>query len=471
MTFNSIQYAIFLPVVLGLYWSLRHRAQNVLLLVASYLFYGAWDWRFLSLLWISTVIDYVVGRALGSTDDERRRKQWLAVSLVSNLGILGLFKYAGFFVQSASDGLEALGLQANPWTLEILLPVGISFYTFQTLSYTIDVYRRHMEPTRNLLDFATFVSFFPQLVAGPIERASHLLPAISRPRERLSLDQVRSGLLLILIGLFKKVAIADVMAVQVNRTFADADAGTAHWVTLVAGTYAFALQIYGDFSGYSSIARGSARLFGIELMVNFDQPYLSRTITEFWRRWHISLSSWLRDYLYIPLGGNRKGPRRTSINLALVMLLGGLWHGAAWTFVVWGALHGTYLAFERMNGWERKDPRRPLARSQVGEILITFHLVCLSWVFFRADSLRQAVDYLWQIVTLQGGTLVAGEVALLALAAGAILLIDLHQRTHMDQTALLRWPEWRRGLAYGVALTGIIVFSGGPPEPFIYFQF
>ena len=285
------------------------------------------------------------------------------------------------------------------------------------------------------------------------------------------MEQIRSGCFLILLGLFKKVAIADVMATQVNTAFAGAEADVGHWVMLVAAVYAFALQIYGDFSGYSDIARGSSRLLGIELMVNFDQPYLSRTITEFWRRWHISLSSWLRDYLYVPLGGNRRGRRRTAINLALTMLLGGLWHGAAWTFVIWGALHGAYLAADRVTGRERFEPQTPMHLRQVPAILLTFHLVCLSWIFFRADSLSGAVSYIQRIVTLQGGTVDPGALALVAVAGLVVLLVDLHQRLNLSHTAMLRWPQWQRGVAYGAAIAAIVVFSGGPPEPFIYFQF
>jgi D-alanyl-lipoteichoic acid acyltransferase DltB (MBOAT superfamily) len=457
--------------VLVLYWSLRHGAQNALLLVASYLFYGAWDWRFLGLLVVSTVVDYGVGIGLGATTDRRRRRLLLGASLATNLGILGFFKYAGFFVDSAVDLLSMFGVEGHRTTLSILLPVGISFYSFQTLSYTIDVYRRHLQPTRSLLDFATFVAFFPQLVAGPIERATNLLPEISRPRARPSLEQVRSGCFLILLGLFKKVAIADVMANQVDVAFGNAEVGHGHWLMLLAGTYAFALQIYGDFSGYSDIARGTSRLFGIELMINFEQPYLSRTITEFWRRWHISLSTWLRDYLYIPLGGNRRGRRRTSINLALVMLLGGLWHGAAWTFVAWGALHGFYLAADRWTGRESFPAQAPLTLRQVPAMVLTFHLVCLSWVFFRAGSLSSALDYLGQIASFSGGPFVPSNLSLLVGAALVMLLLDLDQRIRLSHTAPLAWPDWARGAAYGTALTGIVLFSGGPPQAFLYFQF
>jgi D-alanyl-lipoteichoic acid acyltransferase DltB (MBOAT superfamily) len=471
VSFNSLQYAAFLPCVFLLYWALSHRRQNLLLLGASYLFYGTWDWRFLGLLLFSSVVDFFIGRQLGQAVAERQRRGLLVTSLVVNLGVLGFFKYFNFFVDSATELLGTVGLAPATPVVEVLLPVGISFYTFQSLSYTIDVYRRRLEPTESLLDFCTFVAFFPQLVAGPIERATHLLPEIQRQRQRPSWYQVRSGCVLILLGLFKKVVIADALAPVVNEAFGQGEAGTGHWLALLLGAYAFALQIYGDFSGYSDIARGSSRLFGIELMRNFEQPYLSRSITEFWRRWHISLSTWLRDYLYVPLGGNRRGPRRTSINLGLTMLLGGLWHGAAWTFVVWGALHGLYLMVERWTGRERPDVDRPVRAGDLASILWTFHLVCLAWVFFRAGSIGGAFSYLWRIVTLGGGSIVLGSVVLVGLAGLAAIAVDLAQRTSGHHDAVLRWPELRRGLVYGVAVAGIVLFSGGSPVPFIYFQF
>ena len=471
MTFNSLQYALFLPCVFLLYWSLSRRRQNVLLLGASYLFYAMWDWRFLGLLIFSSVADYGIGRALGRTSSEQHRRALLVVSLAVNLGVLGFFKYFDFFVGAATDLLGVVGLAPATPVVEVLLPVGISFYTFQSLSYTIDVYRRQLEPAESLLDFCTFVAFFPQLVAGPIERASHLLPELQRPRQRPSWFQIRSGCVLILLGLFKKVVIADALAPVVNEAFGQGEAGTGHWLTLLVGVYAFALQIYGDFSGYSDIARGSARLFGIELMRNFEQPYLSRSITEFWRRWHISLSSWLRDYLYVPLGGNRRGPRRTSINLAITMLLGGLWHGAAWGFVVWGGLHGLYLMADRWAGRDRPEVGRPLRRADVAPMLWTFHLVCLSWLFFRAGTLGGALAYLQQVVTLGQGTVSLGSIVLVLLTGLAVLALDLVQRNSGRHDEVLRWSESRRGLVYGVAIAAIVVFSGGSPVPFIYFQF
>ena len=470
MVFNSFQYVAFLPVVLGLYWLLRHRQQNALLLGASYLFYGAWDYRFLGLMLISTLTDFTVGRLLDATHDDRRRKRIFLVSLFVNLGILGFFKYFNFFADSFASLLRSVGLEAHAPTLRILLPIGISFYTFHGISYTFDVYRRHITPTRNLLDFAVFIAFFPQLVAGPIGRAHIQLPQFERPRTRPSTEQWHSGLFLIFLGLFKKVAIADALAPFVDRAFSSAD--TASWSALLAGVYAFALQIYGDFSGYSDIARGSSRLFGIELIRNFEQPYLSRNITQFWRTWHISLSTWLRDYLYVPLGGNRGGRFATYINLMLTMLLGGLWHGAKWTFVVWGGLHGLFLAVHRRFG--RRDAVEPAATFRWHDVLPalgTFHLVCLAWVFFRADSFRQAFDVLAGIVTLRGSFAWTDAITILIVGGVTMFAIDLVQRNRHSETAILEWSPPARGLVYATFVVLIVMFSGGTPVPFIYFQF
>ena len=471
MTFNSLQYAAFLPLVVIVYWMLGRRAQNVLLLAASYVFYGAFDWRFLGLLVLSTLTDFVVGRVLEVTEDDRRRKQVFLVSLGVNLGILGFFKYFDFFVTDGARLLNQLGLDVSPPVLRILLPVGISFYTFHGISYAFDVYRRQIPPTRSLLDFAVFVAFFPQLVAGPIGRAHLQLPQFGRERTFPEWPEVRRATALILLGLFKKVAIADVLAPSVNDAFASPETTSA--LGLLVGVWAFAFQIYGDFSGYSDIARGSATLLGISLPENFNQPYLSRTITEFWRRWHISLSTWLRDYLYVPLGGNRGGSLLTYRNLLLTMLIGGLWHGAAWTFVVWGGLHGLYLAGERrFSGGAGEDPWRPWSlRRDLVRTVVTFQLVSLAWVFFRAESLRGALGYLGRIATLQGGTTDRGAVALLVLAAGAVLLIDAAQHRTRDHVPMLRWNPALRGAAYGLMLVPIVVFSGGSPVPFIYFNF
>jgi D-alanyl-lipoteichoic acid acyltransferase DltB (MBOAT superfamily) len=466
VVFNSLQYAAFLPLVLLVYWRLARRQQNALVLVASYVFYAMWDWRFLPLMLLSTVTDFTVGRLLEQTDDDRRRRRIFFVSLLVNLGVLAFFKYANFFLDSGAGSLRAIGIDVESPAWRILLPVGISFYTFHGISYTFDVYRREIRASHSPLDFAVFVAFFPQLVAGPIGRAHLQLPQFQRDRVRPDADQVRSAAFLILLGLFKKVAIADALAPYVN----DAFDGGAGWVALLVGVYAFALQIYGDFSGYSDIARGSARLLGIELPSNFEQPYLSQNITEFWQRWHISLSTWLRDYLYVPLGGNRGSSRRTYRNLMLTMLLGGLWHGAAWTFVVWGAIHGGLLAGHRW--WRSRHPAaEPSPAGRALATFATFHVVCAAWIFFRAPSLADALRYFKGLFTFRPGPVDLDAVLVLIAAAVAVLTIDVAQRRAREHEVVLGWPALARGVAYAAFVVPILLFSGGAPVPFIYFQF
>lgn len=464
MTFNSAEYGVFLLVVLAVYWQLPRRPQNLLLIGASYLFYGWWDPRFLVLLAASTLIDFGVGLRMAASSSDTARRRWLAGALTANLGILGFFKYWGFFTDSAVEVVDRLGLHWTAPALHVVLPVGISFYTFQSMSYAIDVYRRRVEPCRSLLDYATFVSFFPQLVAGPIERAGHMLPQYERTRRRPALDEVGAALSLILVGLFRKVVIADTMAPIVAAGYAPGASGGAALLAF----YAFALQIYGDFAGYSAIARGSARLLGVELMINFDAPYLSASPTEFWRRWHISLSSWLRDYLYVPLGGNRRGPRRQHVNLMIVMLVGGLWHGASWTFVVWGAIHGGLLVAHRAWSGRRPDP---VARTWPWRVLLTFHAVCVAWIFFRARSFGEAGDVIQAIASGPATGLVATSVQLVVLAGLATLALDLLVARGRDEARLATWTPVRQGLAAGALLVGLVVFAGATPVPFIYFQF
>ncbi|MCK6555436.1 MBOAT family protein [Candidatus Binatia bacterium] len=469
MLFNSIHFLLFLPIVLLGVAVLPARWRNPFLLVASYYFYGSWDWRFLSLIFLTTTVDYTVGHLMYDTRDPGRRKIILTVAICINLGILGIFKYFNFFVQSAMTALNAVGLHASPWTLSIILPVGISFYTFQSMSYAIDIYRREMEPARHFWDFALYVAYFPQLVAGPIERATHLLPQILQPRP-VTAERVNIGLMLMMLGFAKKVLIADTVADDVDRIFADPASRSAG--ELLRGAYLFAFQIYGDFSGYSDIARGVSELFGVRLMINFNQPYLSQSITEFWRRWHISLSAWLRDYLYVPLGGNRLGEWRTYRNLMLTMLIGGLWHGANWTFVVWGGLNGLYLAVERRLGIGRVvEPlhARPLLRfvQQVALVIVTFHLVTLTWVFFRAASVDIAFAYVLGVFS--GSDLTA--VGILPFVVGAaVLLIDVPQYLTHDHVVFLRLPWWVQSPAYATACLALILY-GGKEVPFIYFQF
>lgn len=473
MLFNSLSFLAFLAVVLIVYPRLNFRRQNLFLLTASYYFYGSWDWRFTSLLMVSTVVDYYVGPAIFKSTDQHKRKLLLAISMVVNLGILGFFKYFNFFVSSMADLLGTWGMNPNMPVMSIVLPVGISFYTFQTMSYTIDIYRGRLSPTSNFIDFALFVSFFPQLVAGPIERARVLLPQIGSSRT-VTRTMVVTGVNLILMGYLKKVAIADTLAPLVEQTFSDPAGHNSG--QLVTGVYAFAFQVYGDFSGYTDIARGVARLLGFELMENFNAPYLSRSITEFWRRWHISLSTWLRDYLYIALGGSRKGEFRTYVNLFLTMLLAGLWHGAAWTFVTFGALHGVYLTFERIrlkgDDLDISWPRSPLGWvASLGAILLTFHLHCISLVLFRSPSLSSAWQYLVGISRFDNITAI-GVPVLFAMVV--LTLWDAMQIKTGNHTWLANLP---RPIRYGltqmilVSVLAAAVHHVNTVVPFIYFQF
>ena len=475
MLFNSPVFLLFITIVLLIYPRLRLRGQNVFLLISSYVFYGYWDWRFNFLLLISTIVDFFVGQKLYNTNNEKHRLLLVMTSIAVNLGILGFFKYFNFFVGSAEFVLNNMGLQPNLPVLRIILPVGISFYTFQTMSYTIGVYRHDLAPSRNFVDFALFVAFFPQLVAGPIERASNLLPQITSPR-RLTRKSLLTGLNLVLLGYFKKVAIADVLAPIVDRIFATPELMTSG--ELLTGIIAFSFQIYGDFSGYTDIARGVARILGFDLMMNFRTPYLSRNITEFWRRWHISLSSWLRDYLYITLGGNRHGKVRAYVNMILTMLVGGLWHGAAWNFVVWGALHGTYLSvhriFLRENSIEMAWPRRPIEFVfAVGRMIFTYCLVGFAWIFFRAPNLYSAITYLQGLIRLDRLNDVSPVVLF---AAVIVLILDIIQRLTGSDTWLTDGRShrvWRYAVAQilsiSVLAAGIAHFD--TMTPFIYFQF
>ncbi len=467
MLFNSIAFGVFLPVVLTLYWVAAPRFRNSIVLVASYFFYGMWDWRFLSLLAISTVVDYTIGRRLEVAEGAHARRVLLIASLAVNLGILGTFKYLNFFVDSFVDLVGRTGVEPNRPFLQVVLPVGISFYTFQTLSYTIDVYRRRLDPVRNIVTFATYVAYFPQLVAGPIERANVLLPQLQQLNRRVSTDQITSGLTLILLGLFKKVVLADGVADVVDRSFAAP--GEMSWIGMGTGIAAFAIQIYGDFSGYTDMARGVSRLMGIELSLNFAQPYLSRNITEFWRRWHISLSNWLRDYLYISLGGNRRGPVRTYVNLMLTMLLGGLWHGASFNFVIWGALHGLLLVVHRL---VRKGtvPDRPIRLSDLPSIAGTFVLVCGAWVFFRAEDLTTSVR-VFKAMLYQTGAASGADLVLVLLAFATMVVIDLAARMEWPSLAAVQRRPELAGALVSAAILGVVLFSGGSPRPFVYFQF
>ena len=474
MTFASFEFVFFVAVFLCVYHALPHRGQNVFLLAASYLFYGWWDWRFCSLLALSTLVDFFVARQIAQTEDDKRRKRLVTISVVTNLGILCFFKYANFFVDSFVRLTDQLGLNVPRYALGIVLPVGISFYTFQTMSYTIEVYRRRQTPSNNLLSFAIFVSYFPQLVAGPIERAKRLLPQIDAPRTVTS-ARIADGLQLILLGYVKKVAIADAVAPYVDRAFSNPSAMSS--LNLVLGAYLFTLQVYGDFSGYTDIARGTSRLLGIELTRNFRQPYLSASITEFWRRWHVTLSDWLRDYLYIPLGGNRKGPVRTYVHLFMTMLLGGLWHGAGWNYVIWGGMHGVYLAIHRLMLRGRqvglgKPPTTSRESVIVAfKIFVTFTLHTLSLVVFRSGSLSVCRDYLAGIASNLSWP--AADFVLVTFFYGvALLLMDLRCWENDDESPIRSdLSPWLRGLIYALLFLLLSFVGERQAQYFIYFQF
>ena len=404
MLFNSFEFALFLPLSFLLYWFVfkKHlKAQNFFLLAISYVFYGWWDWRFLSLIAFSSLVDFIAGQQIEKSNTKARKKVFLWISICTNLGFLGFFKYFNFFAESFADMVTMIGMQANPWSLNVILPVGISFYTFQTMSYTIDLYRGQMKAEKDPIAFFAYVSFFPQLVAGPIERAVNLLPQFKIKRE-FSYEQGADGMRLILWGLFKKVVIADNCALFVNEVFANYQ--TASGLELILGAVFFAFQIYGDFSGYSDIAIGTAKLFGFNLMTNFRTPYFSRDMAEFWRRWHISLSTWFRDYVYIPLGGSRVGKGRAVFNTFVIFVISGFWHGANWTFIVWGALNAIYFLPLLLMGKNRKNTdtvaeNRILPNlRELWQMGTTFALTCFAWVFFRAESVGDAWWYFENIL-------------------------------------------------------------------------
>ncbi len=466
MIFTEWRFFPFFLLVFAVHWALRREgARRLWLLGTSYVFYGAWDWRFLGLIWLTTVMDYLFGAQLARV--ERRRVAWMWASVVMNLGILGAFKYFDFFVGSGTQVLHWLGLDVRATALEIVLPAGISFYTFQSMSYTLDVYRRELLPAKSLLDFAFFVAFFPQLVAGPIVRAADFLPQLAEPRSLARID-FRACLVLFLSGFVKKACVSDNLAPLVERYFeAPALYGSASaWLA----TLSYATQIYCDFSGYSDMAIACAALLGYRLRLNFDFPYLARSITEFWRRWHMSLSTWLRDYLYIPLGGSRGSRLFVFRNLMLTMLLGGLWHGAAWHFVVWGGLHGLALAWHRAwRGWFSEASRVRRLLAPLG-LPLTLSFVCLGWIFFRARTLpdawtaTRAFLFLGTPGTQELDPLVFAPLFLLALA---------HVVTR--RRWLAGWweklPAWGFAVAYGSLVGLVLPFVSVDFTPFIYFQF
>ena len=549
MLFNTIEFFIFLGIVYALYRCLPCRAQNRMLLAASYLFYGCWDLRFLFLIVISTAVDFCAGLLIDS-GEINRRKRWLVstyvlvsafcfvtiewnaveildnslriewpnllssgmgwavfagtlvivlignllypflisldrtqrrhialfISVITNLGILGFFKYFNFFLFSAGDLLQLFGLSVDSLRLNIILPVGISFYTFQTMSYTIDIYRGKMQATDQFLDFALFVSYFPQLVAGPIERAVHLLPSLLEPRKR-NFKQTAHGLHLILIGLFKKVAIADGVAQTVDQVYGST--GVVTGTDVVIATCLFAIQIYCDFSGYSDIARGVSNLLGIDLVVNFRTPYFSSSPQEFWRRWHISLSNWLRDYLYIPLGGSRQSPIKTYRNLMMTMTLGGLWHGAAWNFVLWGIYQGAILGGYRVwVSWRGKQRNNfefsnfiPIG--QATSIIFCLIFVLYGWLLFRAQSLSQIVDFTGKILTIHSVDFGADIPRFSAIVGIPVLVVlDTLEYSHKNDENYYHYlPRFMRGALYALMTFSLVLGVTNPPAEFIYFDF
>ena len=475
MSFTSQAFLVLLAVVLGLYFVLGHRRQNRLLLLASLVFYGWWDWRFLFLLVGATAIDWAVALGLDRRRHpdrpQRTRRALLAVSVVSNLATLGFFKYAGFFIESLRDAFGALGADLPIAPLHVILPVGISFYTFQILSYTIDVYRDELAAEPRFTDVLLFVSFFPQLVAGPIERASHLLPQVQRPRSP-TLTGIASGAELAFVGYFKKIVIADNMALLADAAFRDP---AASGLDVAIGVHAFALQIYADFSAYSDIPRGIARMLGFELMVNFKLPFPAATASDFWRRWHVSLSSWLRDYLYVPLGGNRGGAWKTRRNLLVTMLLGGLWHGAAWNFIAWGAWHGLLLLAYRPFEPPGREPLTAGPRGPRGwlAVLLFFELACFGWLLFRAPTIGRAWEMMMRAL---GGELVVeprhlADLGRLLAVGLPLLAVQVVQQRTGDLEVWRRLPAPLRAAFYVALWFGITLFGAEATHAFIYFQF
>lgn len=482
MLFNSISFAIFLPIVFLLYWfatGKKLKLQNILLLVSSYFFYASWDYRFLFLLIFSTFLDYFTGIKISEAKNQSRKKIWLWISIFVNLGFLGVFKYYNFFAASFATGLSLLGIRADFWILKVILPLGISFYTFHGLSYVIDLYNNRIKPERNFINYSVFVSFFPLLVAGPIERATHLLPQIIKPRT-FHYSKAVDGLRQILWGLFKKIVIADNCAEYANIIFKHPTNYSGS--TLVLGALFFTFQIYCDFSGYSDIAIGTARLFGIDLLRNFAFPYFSRSIAEFWRRWHISLSSWFRDYLYIPLGGSKVGTWLKIGNFFIIFLISGFWHGANWTFIMWGLLNAIYI----MPSIILKTNRNNLETVAQGKIFptikefisiaVTFGLTVFAWIFFRADSVKQAVGYISKIFSRSLFSIpnfpgIENILPIIILTI-AFFIIEWfgRERQYAIADLGLNWYRPLRWSFYYIIIFAIYYFAG-KEQQFIYFQF
>ena len=475
MLFNSLEFLIFLPIIFCLYWFVFNRSfrvQNLLLIFSSYIFYGWWDYRFLSLIFLSTVVDYFVGLKIHDSDDKNNKKSFLWVSILFNLGLLGFFKYFNFFIDSWINLLSSLGYEHKSiWTLNVILPVGISFYTFQTMSYSLDIFYGKLKPTKDFLSFASFVSFFPQLIAGPIERASSLLPQMLSSRV-FNYEQGVQGIRLILWGMFKKVVIADSLAWRVDLVFNDfqsLDGGI-----LLLGLLYFSFQIYCDFSGYSDIAIGTSKLFGFELMSNFRFPYFSRDIGEFWRKWHISLSTWFRDYMYIPLGGSKVSKLLSIRNIFIIFIVSGFWHGANWTFIVWGLIHATLFIPLFLKGKNRRYTTSVVAADKwfptVNELflmIITFFSTMIAWVFFRSESITNAFKYLEIIVTkFSTQNLIESDLLYVLF----LIICDWIMRKDERKVLVINLNKPLRYTIYSILIL-LILYKSNPNSHFIYFQF
>ena len=482
MLFNSLEFLLFLPIVFLLYWFVfgkKLKAQNILIAISSYVFYGWWDWRFLSLILFSTLVDYTIGRLLLKENDQFKRKVFLWISILVNLGFLGFFKYYNFFLDNFIQAFTFLGYEIKGNSLNIILPVGISFYTFQTMSYTIDVYKNKLTPTKDFISFSAFVSFFPQLVAGPIERATNLLPQFYKKRE-FNYPLAVEGMRQILWGLFKKIVIADNCAEYANIIFNGSEDLSGS--TLILGALFFTFQIYGDFSGYSDIAIGTARLFGFNLMKNFAFPYFSRDIAEFWRRWHISLSTWFRDYLYIPLGGSRGGLWMKIRNTFLIFIVSGFWHGANWTFIIWGALNALYFLPLLLRGNNRSNLNVVAENGflpsfkEILQVLSTFSLTVLAWIFFRADSVTHAIGIISEIFSSSVFSIPDFTNRHIAFYFMPLIFIFIFfewigRREEFAISKIeLKWNKPIRHIVYYTILLAIVVY-GGKEQQFIYFQF
>jgi len=477
MLFNSFIFFIFLGVILPIYYSIpKKNGRNLFLLLASYFFYGYWDWRFCGLLLLSTLIDFYIGLQIEKAPSQKKKKLFMLTSVFVNLGILGFFKYFNFFVESFEKLGSSLGVHFDYLHLNILLPVGISFYTFQTLSYSIDIYRGKLTPTKNIIDFALFVSFFPQLVAGPIERAVDLLPQISK-KQIPSRIQIEKGIHLIVTGLFRKVMIGDTAGRYVDHIFSNIQDYKSS--ELIAAAFIFSIQIYADFSGYSNIARGTAKLLGFELMKNFEQPYLSRNITEFWRRWHISLSSWLKDYLYISLGGNRKGGFKTKVNLFITMLLGGLWHGASLNFIIWGALHGLFLSIHKKMIGSQKTINNSVTISSfvdlkiIVNIIFTYLIAVFTFLIFRLTKWEDQVLFFNKMINWEASDFTWKFTSITIAFISLSFLFDLLEYKTKRHTFLLSLKN--KSMQYGILsalfLITLLFMFQSDPLPFVYFQF